>query len=107
MRYHFYLCCVRMASIYACRGTTLKIIFQEIWQPLHHQYDQLKLASKVTAEKGGEVFFLRRVKGQNIAPNGPRFWLLSPLEAPKWVQDPGNGPQMIPPIAPDCFESIL
>ena len=30
-------------------------------------------------------------EGQNIAPNGPRFWLLSPLEAPKWVQDPGNG----------------
>ena len=30
-------------------------------------------------------------EGQNIAPNGPRFLLLSPLEAPKWVQDPGNG----------------
>ena len=34
-----------------------KIIFQEIWQP--YQYDQLKFASKVTAEKGEEVFFLR------------------------------------------------
>ena len=31
------------------------------------------------------------MEGQNIAPNGPRFWLLSPLEAPKCVQDPGNG----------------
>ena len=30
-------------------------------------------------------------EGQNITPNGPRFWLLSPLEAPKCVQDPGNG----------------
>ena len=28
------------------------------------------------------------------------------LEAPKWVQDPRNGPQMIPPTAPDWFESI-
>ena len=40
-------------------------------------------------------------EGPNIAKYGPRFWLLSPLEAPKWVQDPGNGPQMIPPTAPD------
>ena len=40
-------------------------------------------------------------EGQNIAQNGPRFWLWSPLEAPKWVKDPGNGPQMIPPTAPD------
>ena len=24
-------------------------------------------------------------EGQNIAQNGPRFWLWSPLEAPKWV----------------------
>ena len=30
-------------------------------------------------------------EGQNIALNKPRFWLLIPLEAPKWVQDPGNG----------------
>ena len=30
-------------------------------------------------------------EGQNIAPNGPRFWLLGPLETPKWGQDPGNG----------------
>ena len=30
-------------------------------------------------------------EGQNIAQNWPRFWLWSPLEAPKWVQDPGNG----------------
>ena len=40
-------------------------------------------------------------EGPNIAKYGPRFWLLSPQEAPKWVQDPGNGPQMIPPTAPD------
>ena len=24
-------------------------------------------------------------EGQNIAQNGPRFWLWSPLEAPQWV----------------------
>ena len=30
-------------------------------------------------------------EGPNIAKYGPRFWLLSPLEAPKWVQDPRNG----------------
>ena len=29
------------------------------------------------------------------------FWLWSLLEAPKWVKDSGNGPQMIPPTAPD------
>ena len=29
------------------------------------------------------------------------FWLRSLLEAPKWVKDSGNGPQMIPPTAPD------
>ena len=29
------------------------------------------------------------------------FWLQSLLEAPKWVKDSGNGPQMIPPTAPD------
>ena len=40
-------------------------------------------------------------EGPNIAKYGPHFWLLSPLEAPKWVQDPGDGPQMTPPIAPD------
>ena len=40
-------------------------------------------------------------EGQNIAQNGPRFWLLSPLETSKWVQDPGNGRQMIPQIAPN------
>ena len=37
-------------------------------------------------------------EGQNITPNGPRSWLLSPFEAPKWVQDPVNGPQMILPL---------
>ena len=30
-------------------------------------------------------------EGQNIAQNGPCFWLWSPLEAPKWVRDPGDG----------------
>ena len=30
-------------------------------------------------------------EGPNIAKYAPRFWLLSPLEAPKCVQDPGNG----------------
>ena len=34
------------------------------------------------------------------------FWASEPSKAPKWVQDPRNGPQMIPPIAPDWFESI-
>ena len=29
--------------------------------------------------------------GQNVDQNGPRFWLWSPLEAPKWVKDPRNG----------------
>ena len=30
-------------------------------------------------------------EGPNIAKYGPHFWLLSPLEAPKWVRDPGDG----------------
>ena len=34
------------------------------------------------------------------------FWLQSLLESPKWVKDSGNGPKMIPPTAPDWFESI-
>ena len=29
------------------------------------------------------------------------FWPRSLLEAPKWVKDSGNGPQMIPPTVPD------
>ena len=44
-------------------------------------------------------------EGQNMAQNGPHlytfFWLRSLLEAPKWNKDSGNGPQMIPPTAPD------
>ena len=44
--------------------------------------------------------------GQNIDQNGPRFWLWSPREAPTWVKDPLNGPQMIPLTAPGWFESI-
>ena len=34
------------------------------------------------------------------------FWPRSLLEAPKWVKDPGNTPKMIPPTAPDWFESL-
>ena len=34
------------------------------------------------------------------------FWLRSLIEAPKWVKDTRDGPKMIPPIAPDWFESI-
>ena len=30
-------------------------------------------------------------EGQNIAQNGPRFWLWSPLETPNGVKHPGNG----------------
>ena len=30
-------------------------------------------------------------EGQNIAQNGPLFWLWSPLEAPKWAKGPRNG----------------
>ena len=37
-------------------------------------------------------------EGQNIAQNGPRFWLRSPLEAPKWVKDPWNGPERSPQL---------
>ena len=33
-------------------------------------------------------------EGQNIAQNRPRFWLWSPLEAPKWVKDPENGQKL-------------
>ena len=49
-------------------------------------------------------------EGQNMAQNGPclyvYFWLRSLPEAPKWVKDPRNGPQMAPLPAPDWFESI-
>ena len=46
-------------------------------------------------------------EGQNIAQNGPGFWLWNPLKAPKWVKEPGNGPQMIQPNAPDWFEGLI
>ena len=36
--------------------------------------------------------------GQNIAQNGPCFWLRSLLEAPKWVKDPWNGPKWSPQL---------
>ena len=32
-------------------------------------------------------------EGPNIAKYGPHFWLLSPQEAPKWVQDPEMDPK--------------
>ena len=43
--------------------------------------------------KGPCCFWLQlwRAGSGNKAKYGPHFWLLSPLEAPKWVQDPGNG----------------
>ena len=34
------------------------------------------------------------------------FWPRSLLEALKWVKDPWSTPKMIPPTAPDWFESI-
>ena len=57
-----------------------------------------------TSHFGPKIFDLvgRGVReGQNMAKNGPRLWLRSPLGAPKWVKDPGNGPQMVPPTTPD------
>ena len=44
--------------------------------------------------------------GPYIAKYGPRFWLLSPLEAPKWVQDPGNGLKSIRGSWGDHLRSI-
>ena len=44
--------------------------------------------------------------GQNTAQNGPRFWLWSPLEAPKWVKDPGNGLKSIRGSWRDHFGGI-
>ena len=41
-------------------------------------------------------------EGQNL----PQKWLRSPREANEYVKDPWNGPLMVPPIAPDRFESI-
>ena len=40
-------------------------------------------------------------EGQYMAQNGPLLWLQSPLETPKWIKDPKNGPRMVPPTAPD------
>ena len=45
-------------------------------------------------------------EGQNIAQNGPRFWLWSPLETPKWVKDPGNGLKSIRGSWRDQFGGI-
>ena len=45
-------------------------------------------------------------EGPNIAKYGPRFWLLSPLEAHKWVQDPGNGLKSIRGSWEEHFGSI-
>ena len=52
--------------------------------------------------------------GQNIAKNAARAvnpmqncWLRSPVEAPKWVKDTINGPQMISPIDLSLFPGSL
>ena len=41
-----------------------------------------------------------------ICPGMAWIWLWSRPEAPKWVNDPWNGSQMVPPTAPDWFKSI-
>ena len=41
-----------------------------------------------------------------ICPRMAWIWLWSRSEAPKLVSDPWNGPKMVPPTAPDWFESI-
>ena len=53
-------------------------------------------------------------EGQNIAKNAARAvnpmqncWLRSPVEAPKWVKDTINGPQMISPIDLSLFPGSL
>ena len=60
---------------------------------------RIKTEKKLTRSKIGAILDQKNLtwlaggvrEGPNIAKYGPRFWLLSPLEAPKWVQDPGNG----------------
>ena len=42
-----------------------------------------------------------------ICPRMAWIWLWSRSEAPKLVYDPWNGPKMVPPTAPDWFESIF
>ena len=54
-------------------------------------FDSLWLRLTLCLSLVCEPIFLKESQGQNIAPNGPRFWLLSPLETPKLGQDPGNG----------------
>ena len=46
---------------------------------------------------------VRKVK---ICPRMTWIWLWSRPEAPKWVNDPWNGSQMVSPTALDWFESI-
>ena len=41
-----------------------------------------------------------------ICPRMAWIWLWSRSEAPKLVYDRWNGPKMVPPTAPDWFESI-
>ena len=63
---------------------------------------RIKTEKKLTRSKIGAILDQKNLtglaggvrEGPNIAKYGPRFWLLSPLEAPKWVKDSGNGPQM-------------
>ena len=53
-------------------------------------------------------------EGKNIAKNAARAvnpmqncWLRSPVEAPKWVEDTRNGPQMDSPIDLSLFLGFL
>ena len=53
-------------------------------------------------------------EGQNMAQNAAdavnpmqNCWLRSPVEAPKWVEDTRNGPQMDSPIDLSLFPGFL
>ena len=54
------------------------------------------------------------IEGQNMAQNAAdavnpmqNYWLQSPVEAPKWVEDTRNGPQMVSPIDLSLFPGFL
>ena len=54
------------------------------------------------------------IEGQNIAQNAAdavnpmqNYWLQRPVEAPKWVKDTRNGPQMVSPIDLSLFPGFL
>merc|ERR1712218_758789 len=65
-----------------------------------HLYKPFLTKKKMTRLAGGVR------EGPNIAKYGPHFWLWSPLEAPKWVRDPGNGLKSIRGIWGDNLGSI-